>query len=433
MAVKKKFFADVRSVDLAVSDGPNREQSIALIAGITLIGFILASVFHYLMGTIGHLGYPYNTFLFLPEDQFNDFFNMIQICRKNNPYFETYSFVSNYYPFANVLFYLFSFASNRWLELALFSLPACALIMYFTVHYLKTGKTWTILTVTIIVFCSFPVLFCLDRGNIELWLFIFAAGFLICYQKNRTVPAALFLAMTISMKLYPGVFVILLLADKRWRMLQWTILFCIILTFVPLFFFHGGFLANFLFVAKGFKPYLDFHLLFGDNNFVLRGVSFLDALKPIFISLNWMHSIPVSLFIAVYFVIVMMMFGLIIAYIILIEKEFWKKVALLTIVMLLFPHISADYRLIHVLLIIFVFSGTERHDRHGWIFAIILGLLLVPKNYWIIPGITSDAGDISVSNLINPALLVWLAGLIIFDGLKAHRAFNSSKEIRLTK
>ena len=45
----------------------DREKRIKLIGAIVLIGFWVAIVYHYELGVVGGIGYPFNTFLFRPE------------------------------------------------------------------------------------------------------------------------------------------------------------------------------------------------------------------------------------------------------------------------------------------------------------------------------------------------------------------------------
>jgi hypothetical protein len=44
---------------------------------ILILGFGLAVFYHYILNRYYGLGYPLNTFLFLPSDHFNDFYNVV--------------------------------------------------------------------------------------------------------------------------------------------------------------------------------------------------------------------------------------------------------------------------------------------------------------------------------------------------------------------
>src|SRR5689334_13827084 len=89
--------------------GLDKSEKMRRIGAIILIGFVGAVFYHYSLGAYFRLPYPYNTFLFTPKDRFNDFFNMYNLTRNLNPYFEDYFIKSNYYPVANIVFFLFTF------------------------------------------------------------------------------------------------------------------------------------------------------------------------------------------------------------------------------------------------------------------------------------------------------------------------------------
>jgi len=55
----------------------NKLQKIDTISIIIIAGFSFAVFYHYILGTYLGLTYPYDTFLFRPDDKFMDFFNML--------------------------------------------------------------------------------------------------------------------------------------------------------------------------------------------------------------------------------------------------------------------------------------------------------------------------------------------------------------------
>ena len=93
----------------------DNESRVKIVAKIIFWGFISAVFFNFIyQGAILNKPYPYNTFLFLPLDRFNDFFNMVVWCKNNNPYFDHfYLGNSNYLPFANLIFWFFSFLPKK--------------------------------------------------------------------------------------------------------------------------------------------------------------------------------------------------------------------------------------------------------------------------------------------------------------------------------
>jgi EamA domain-containing membrane protein RarD len=122
------------------------------------------------------------------------------------------------------------------------------------------------------------------------------------------------------------------------------------------------------------------------------------------------------------------LFGLVSIYVIFIERRRWKKVALLTFSMLLFPEISVDYKLLHVFLPLFLFLDTPTRQKSDWFFACMLGLLLIPKSYYFIPHLLTNAGvtDFSIGSILNPLIMIVISAVIVFNGLKSRHHIDAA-------
>ena len=108
-------------------------------------------------------------------------------------------------------------------------------------------------------------------------------------------------------------------------------------------------------------------------------------------------------------------------YVIIIEKEFWKKVAVLVFIMLLFPQISADYKLIHIYIPLLLFVNASQGKKYDLFYTIMFSLLMIPKDYYLLYSVLSDSGkyDISVGVLINPMIMIVMMFFIIITGIKS--------------
>jgi hypothetical protein len=101
------------------------------------------------------------------------------------------------------------------------------------------------------------------------------------------------------------------------------------------------------------------------------------------------------------------------------------------IAMLLFPQVSADYKLIHIFIPLFLFINAPKPDRLDWVYVILFGLLLIPKDYYLLSKVFSDAGvaDISISMIVNYIVLIAMLLLIIATGLKNWITLNKENSI----
>jgi hypothetical protein len=87
---------------------------------------------------------------------------------------------------------------------------------------------------------------------------------------------------------------------------------------------------------------------------------------------------------------------------------------------LVLPQLSGDYKLIHLFIPLFLFFNAQKSSRLDWLYALMFGLLLIPKDYYWFGKVISDNGthDISISMIINIIILVGMFLLIMGTGLE---------------
>ena len=391
------------------------------IVSIIIAGFLLSISYHYYQGQILGKPYPYTTFLFTPADRFNDFF-VARFVADMNPYFNNIA-PSAQLPLVNVFDYLITLMPMN-ISLPLFIILITTSFVSLTNLIMWKGenslfrKLYIILPIT---FLTYPFLFTIDRGNLEILLFIFLLLFLYFYLQENYFLSAVFLAIAIAMKAFPAVLLLLYLPKKKYRELVMSISITSILTLGSLALFKGGFVANFNFLLHGSNfSYATLVSFVGSDNLVQRGVSLFTFFKIIFIETGWLTKINMPQFLSIYVKIAALSFIPLAAYMVFVEKILWRQATLLVFSMLLLPQISADYKLMHIYLPMFLFIISDDHSRLDIIYLLIFGLLMIPKDYAYFPHALSDAGtnDISISVMINIVLMVVMSIFIIFSGLK---------------
>jgi cbb3-type cytochrome oxidase subunit 3 len=400
----------------------SRRHKIQFIGLIILVGFFSAVCWHYILGVYCRWPYPFDTFLFLPEDKFNDFFNPCNFCRHNNPYFEDYFITSNYFPLTNVIFYLFSRLPRNFgfiLFTTAFVLPFIALIASQLHGGNKCEYTRNVITFSLL---TYPFLIGVDRGNSEGLLFVSLCAFLLM-DDSRPILKSFLLAVPIAMKLYPAAFLVLLAGEKKYKQVTLVLVWAALLTIASLLTFKGGFFVNFMHVATGFN--VNQLPAFSWNDQVYGGVGLFFPMKICLLTIN-RYLFPVTAWQEIkvaYRLCAVGLLGLVSIYVLFIERERWKKVALLTFVMLLIPEISADYKLLHIFLPLFVFLKVPTPKKSDWFYACMLGLLLIPKSYYFITHLVTDAGPgtYSIGAIINPLIMTVMSAVIISSGLRSRR------------
>ena len=422
-----------------VSD-PLKKDRLQLISLVALIGFLFAVVVYYGQAIYRGVLFPHNTFLFDPTDRFADFFNIITVVRHLDPYYETAGMFGNYFPFAYVFMYPFSLIPASWHPFYWFAGLAAGLFVlwlsyYFLLRQVHTRKldlfTWF---PVVILLMSYPVLITLDRGNLELYVFGCCALFLLLFQKKKYLAASISLSLAIAMKLYPAVFLIFLLSERKYRQCFVVCLSAIVLSVGALLLFPGTIISNIEGLQLGLKWYNANYLEFINSsldimssapravfeemrrfsaypNFVLDGINYNGSYFSVLRAARLLGYLKISLewLLTPYLIGTVVVFGAVSGYVIWFEKERWKKIALLVASMILLPYISADYKLIHLFLPLVLFAGTPTRSRFDTVYAVLFGLLLIPKTYF------TTLQGINLNSLLNIVLMTALCGLIIYD------------------
>lgn len=403
-----------------------RQDKINFVSTLLLAGSIVAVFYYYWQGVYNGLGYPNNTCLFSPVDRFNDFVHTYNLTDGLNPYFKKYLFNSNYYPFLHILFYPFTLISLSY-SFFVFTFLFLSFFIGLNSYYLRCENVLTINNIIIYCFCSYPVLFILDRGSFEGFILVLLAGFVIAMEKKKDTLACIFLAAAISAKIYPAVFVVLLISDRKYKSVIKTGVFVILFTLASLLFYEGGFTKNFNY-AFGFFQGLSNHI--ATSNAIQRGISLFPAIKIFIINTMGEDSIDFNIILRIYMVAVFSVFFVTSYLMWRFSFKAWEKSFLLVTMMLLFPHLSCDYKLVLLYLPLWLLVNDGSTSNFDYIYLAAIGLLLVPKNYFMIQGIVSDSGyqDLSLGNFANIFIMLIASFSILVTALKRNRSPESSQE-----
>ena len=395
----------------------NLDNKSKMLAFLVMIGFVLAVIKHYVLSAYFHLSYPYNTFLFNPDDRFNDFFNMLRACKDNNPYLTSYWLKSVYFPAANTFFYVFGLIRDEWISLGIYTCVFLAVYFSCVKNNLFCNNSFdSIRDFTIIAGMTYPVLFSLDRANLDMYLFLLLFGFVVLFQKGRFVLSSLLLSMAIAMKLYPMVFIFLFIKEKKYKEIAYTIAATLCISMVSLWSFQGGISENLQGMLSAFQGFnQDYSRAAG----LQHNVSYYGVLKlvtmgyyyavqgvrdiaAVSILANGVLKIPYMLF-------VVLLFAFVVLHVLKYEQTFWKNVYLLSAAMILLPHVSFDYKLIHMLIPTILFLKDESWTPFCKGYLVLFGIMLIPNNYLYIKG------DISIAVIVYPIIMTTLTVLVMLE------------------
>ena len=159
------------------------EGKLKIITSIVVIGFTLSVMYHYVLAHyFGMNTYPYNSFLFDSRVRFDDFFSTYKVSANLDPYSPPGGW---YLPFSYIIMYLNTLI-NKWIALGLLIVCYVTILWYYISKNIQISGKWEKQYYTfILIFMSYPILYVIDRGNIEIWLFLSMLFFVHFYFKQK--------------------------------------------------------------------------------------------------------------------------------------------------------------------------------------------------------------------------------------------------------
>lgn len=394
-----------------------KRSRVHLLVTIVLVGTVASIVYHYASLYYFGLGYPRSTFLFLPRDHFNDW---------DNVYIFAKAFLRGvpggfaYFPFA-ILTALPSTLLPMRLDWAL-------VIVLFLVVLVVLLRGWVVdceenaLTKVqygfILVALSYPVLFALDRTNLEILLFVFIAGFFyFLYVRESVWLAALFLAAAIAFKLYPATLLVLLLAERRFKTFGLAVVFALCLTAVGIVamagFGHYSLAELWQMNSSGKALYQQTMVIHGgglQHGHSLWGLIQVQSFLRGAGVAHWRTTL--------YSVASALIFLLLAVHVVFRETERWKRVLLVMVPAVLLPFVSADYTLLQLYFPLVFFLNAQRISRWDYAYVVLFGALLIPVDYHYL----ALYGDgVSMSVIVYPVAMLALMLLAILDSQRVAR------------
>lgn len=406
-------------------------NKIKLVVTIIGGGMFLFLLYSFIVNHYFKLGYPYNTFLFSEVDNFMDFYNVNNFVEDFNPYSSDKTV--SYPPFALVFAYPFSLFFNyskhgpylaRESLLAIFSYLilfvsfSCFLLKY-TYHSIKGNGKLNDYIYTTILFFTYPVFFLFDRGNYLMISFVFVCLFAYYYVLNPT-KSLYFLSAAIAMKIYPVMFILLFLVERKYKNIWKVAAITACLSIIPMLLFRGDFVSNVVSFIK--------NLFFFSGGYVneLSNVSWnLSLLGAIKILIMLFNNGILLLDVKLPFLILAVLLIAIVVFLLKKEVRLDRKMTYLVSLQILIMPLSFDYSLIYLYVPLLMLLKNRRDlDVEDCFSIIVIALLFIPKSYGIL--YHDSVMAVSIQSLINPILLLLL---IIYPFYKRVMEGSSLKTI----
>jgi hypothetical protein len=378
-----------------------REQ---LFINLSIFLYIAQLVYFSILHYLGH-DFPETSFLFDQGDRFNDWNNSVLSAANLNPYFEPSPALATYFPFSYLFFYLGSLFNKSYSILFYISTSITVFIYGLQRLYLSVSPPSSpsnsfltknnFLIVLLILLFEYPTLFCLDRGNLDLFLSGIIALALSFYFSKKYALFGFFIAIASAFKGFPLIFLILLLKERRFYTIIFTIGLFILLNLCALMLYKGGIFVNFASFLNFLSKFKEVYLI--GNGSLHFFSDFYNFGKLFIIGLHFESQIAnyykyYSLFITA--------FLLFASYCILFRiKDNIEACGLCIIMSIVYPCAINDYKLtmLYSLLILLLTAKGSNLKL-----LVLLACILSPKNYFIIHGLVNS------NVIINPILLFFL-------------------------
>lgn len=377
----------------------NNTEKIDIIFFVSMLGFAIGLLFNVLGG---------NSLLYYPSAyHFPDYIVTINVL--DNVYSDI-SIGRGYFPFTYIILNIIKaiFDLNIFGYFVTFAITIF-LLFYFYLIFIKNVKYKVLITFCLLIF-SYPILFEFDRANVEYLVLAFLLMFFMAYKKGNYRLASILLSFPICMKLYPALFIILFLKEKKYKEFITSTVVSVLLMIIG-FIMIGGNSSN---ISIALENFSFFTTAFAKNG---AGIPYNHTIWTLLSVLNLKYG-TLSInsfgeqFIQIYTLIIVIIAILLVLYILFIEKSEWKIVAILTIMMITFPHVSFDYTLIHMYIpILFFITCKDTKKWENIVFSILLGISIIPMNWFqasISPAITLNLGL-----LIRPLVLISIIAIIV--------------------
>jgi hypothetical protein len=266
------------------------------------------------------------------------------------------------------------------------------------------GMAQTAVLIGLSMLLSYPFWFLVDRANIEMVDWLFVALGVASYWNKRWYLAATFFGFAISFKIFPFVFLGLLLSSRKYRAVAWGIVIYAFTTVTSTWFMGPTYRTASAGIAKGLEFYRAQYMLqvlpdqigFDHSIFaIVKELTFVSHNKYWQIQALY-HPLAQELYYRPWligYMAVAAAIGLIL--------YFWRirtlpranQILALTLASILLPPVSADYTLVHLyipwgVLVLISISLKDAQKVRGLVLSFVcMAFLMAPESFAVIHGI----------------------------------------------
>ena len=286
-------------------------------------------------------------------------------------------------------------------------IAALSMALYFIIAHNKKGTSIEKFVFSLLITFSFPFIFQIERANIIFIALIFLMLFMYGKDSENKVIRELSLvclAISAAIKIYPAIFGVLLVKEKRFKETLRLVIYGIISFFAP-FFAFGGVKSVGLFLKNISELAEQFH-----EGFAYK-VNFTNTVRLFFSTMN-KASARIDMAANILLIIIVVLVAISVFSL----KSKWRIMTLLSLTMILIPSFSFFYTLVFLLPPLMLFlDADEKRKKIDYVYLVLFCLLFTP-----LPIMEPLLARVNISHPLVAAegsLLLLFAVLLIFEGM----------------
>lgn len=364
--------------------------------------------------------------------EFSDYFHTNDMIADNSPYIAD---TSSYPPFVFMIARLFAlFGDYTVFYTEVLNQPSAVIsfivfyslcyagIILTTIYIMRLkgfNKGFTAAVCAVVVF-NMPMLFNLERGNYIICALLFSMSFYAFYNnENRGLRefSYIMLAFAAGIKLYPALFAVLLLREKRICDFLRCVAYSLLVILISFLTMEGGFtnIAMFIHWLKDFSGDLT------DYGYNYSLSSTVGIVASLFGADVWDLS-TVMAAIQSYLPYAMLILCAVASFLV---KQKWKILALVSVTIIQFPKISFAYALMFMIIPLLEFIGEKEKNRRDYFYMAVMLVSLMP----VYLGMAIPAIGVLLNQILISVSLVVFEFMLITEGVT--RAILSVRSYRI--
>ena len=347
---------DHRRPKLAIASLTARETMVFRFLIVICSLFTVNLVFYVILRVAFKSSYPFQDYFYRPQARFSDFkrdyymWNGVTDAEKE--IYRAQATTLDPFPIWNLWHFPFNLIPREGSALICYTVSGFLCIasgIFNLLHGVRRSLRLT--SATLFTLLSYPSQFVLERGNVEFVAFLFACLYLR-FRRDRPILSVLFLAMSIGVKPWMIVLIILELKERNFlRIVMCGVTYIVEIIAVPLILrlvSHRS-LANFWSLQPQRSHFGNYNETYNSENLgVAFGHSLYGALKIVIQSLSNRTLEAPPNFARTYSLAILLLFLLLLIFIRVDRVSIELGTVLLVLMAIFAPFVSADYKLLYV-------------------------------------------------------------------------------------